>query len=232
MATSTTAETLGDVPLFSQLPHTDLEALGAQAVLRRYARNHVIFSQGDPGDGLYVLTEGRVVITRSGADGNELILTICEPEEAFGELALVDQEPRSASAVALEDCSALFLSSAAFSTFLHAHPEALFACLRAIVRQLRRCTELADEIALLDVRSRLARRLVRLAEQGAVSRPGIPPPRFNITQQQLASMTGASRESVNKHLAALADEGVIELDRGHVYIIDMDRLAEIGVCRV
>jgi CRP-like cAMP-binding protein len=221
-------EALRAVPLFQQLLEQELDVLAAQVVQRHYARHELIFSQGDPGDGLYVVASGHVSIGRQAADGDELILAVCEPGEYFGELALFDQEPRSASAIAIDECMTLFLSRSAFRAFLQSRPATVFACLEAIVRQLRRLTDLADEIALLDVRSRLASRLLRLAEQGMVRTGGggKPADTFRITQQQLASMTGATRESVNKHLNAFVDEGMIRLERGYIHIVDPEGLQD------
>lgn len=203
-----------------------MAALAGQVVRRVYGRNELIFSQGDEGDGLYVVESGHVGISRQNADGDELIITIQEPGEYFGELALFDREPRSAAATAVEGASLLFLSREAFRDFLEAHPAALFTCLEVVVQQLRRCTDLVDELALLDVRSRLARRLLRLMDQGALEPGASDGFALRITQQHLASMTGATRESVNKHLNALVDEGVILLERGRINILDREALEE------
>jgi CRP-like cAMP-binding protein len=174
------------------------------------------------------VAEGHVGISRQNPDGDELMLAVYEPGEYFGELALFDEQPRSASAVAIDDTTLLFLSRAAFREFLESHPSAVFTLLEGTARLLRRLTDLADEIALLDVRSRLARRLLRLADQGVVETGEGPRRRmqssFRITQQQLANMTGATRESVNKHLNSFVDDGIIRLERGHIRILDPDRL--------
>jgi CRP-like cAMP-binding protein len=227
-----TIDTVGDalrlVTLFHDLSEPELEGLSHQVVRRSYGRNELIFSQGDPGDGLYIVRTGHVSISRQNPDGDELIFGVYEPGEYFGELALFDREPRSASAAAIDDCSALFLARNTFRAFIQAHPAALLTCLEVIVAQLRRCTDIADEIALLDVRSRLARRLLRLAQQGIVDSETSdrPDSSFRITQQHLANMMGATRESVNKHLNSFVDEGVVRLERGHIQILDMDRLEE------
>jgi len=234
MLRDTVTDALRDVSLFRALPEDDLDGLAHQVVRQRYGRNELIFSQGDRGDGLYIVAKGHVSISRQNPDGDELILAIYEPGEYFGELALFDEEPRSASAITIDDCEMLFLSRVAFRLFLEGHPAAIFTCLEVIVRQLRRCTDLVDEIALLDVRSRLARRLLRLAEQGMVATgeresqlSGAQHDKshsFRITQQHLANMLGATRESVNKHLNSFVDDGMIRLERGHIRILDPERL--------
>ncbi len=236
MVSATIRAALRDVALFNELSDEELAVLGSQVVERHFGRNEIIFSGGDPGDGLYIVTGGHVSISRQSEDGDELILAMHEPGEYFGDLALFDQEPRSASATAIDDCTVLFLSRAAFREFLRAHPSAVFTCLEVIVRQLRRLTDLADEIALLDVRSRLARRLLRLAEQGVVdigdSAKHGAASSFRITQQQLASMTGATRESINKHLNSFADEGIIRIEHGRIRIFDEQRLRRYSTGRI
>jgi CRP/FNR family cyclic AMP-dependent transcriptional regulator len=221
---------LQDVALFRDLSEAELCTLAGQVVRRRYGRHAVIFAQGQRGDGLYLVTHGHVGISRQGPAGDELLLALCGPGEYFGELALFDAEPRSADAVALEDCHVLFLGRGAFRAFLEAHPAALWTCLQVVVRQLRRLTAVADDLALLDLRPRLARCLVRLAEQGVVAeergaRAGHP---ARITQQHLANMTGATRERVNKQLQGLAEEGLIALEHGYVRILDRARLEACG----
>src|SRR5205085_9328797 len=121
------------------------------------------------GHGLYIVARGHVGISRQGPGGDELLLTLAGPGEYFGELALIDQAPRSAGATALDDCRLLFLPRDAFRAFLEAHPASLWTCLEVIVGQLRRLTAVADDIALLDLRGRLARCLLRLAEQGVIA---------------------------------------------------------------
>src|SRR5918912_2351749 len=211
---------LKEVALFRGLPEAELEVLAGQVVRKHYGRNEVIFPQGARGEGLYIVVQGHVSISRQGPEGDELILTVCEPGEYFGELALFDQAPRSASAVAIDDCRVLFLSLSVFRGFLQAHPAAVWTCLEVLVGQLRRLTEVADEMALLDLRARLARCLLRLAEQGAIMVAGVRPAERGraggVTQQHLANKTGATRERVNKHLNAFVDEGLITLEPGHV----------------
>ncbi|HLJ69561.1 MAG TPA: Crp/Fnr family transcriptional regulator [Chloroflexota bacterium] len=228
MAAETDTAALRDVTLFRDLVPAELDGLSGQVVRRSYGRNELIFMQGDRGDGLYIVVDGHVSISRQNPDGDELIYGVCEAGEYFGELALFDQEPRSASATAIDDCTCLFLSRSAFRAFVEAHPRAVLTCLAAVVAQLRRCTDLADELALLDIRSRLARRLLRLAEQGVLESDGSGRHHssFRITQQQLASMLGATRESVNKHLSAFADQGIVRLDRGHIHVLDPRKLEE------
>lgn len=231
MATTTAISSiLRTVALFRDIPEPELEALARSVTRRRFGRNEIIFSQGDPGDGLYIMVEGHACISRQNPDGDELIYGLFGPGEYFGELAVVDSAPRSATATANDACVALFLARGAFHTFLAAHPAAVASCLMVVVGMLRRCTDLADEIALLDVRSRLARRLLHLVQQGVVdSGEGTSASSFPITQQQLASMLGATRESVNKHLNGFAAEGILRLERGHIHILDLERLEECSI---
>lgn len=217
---------LRQVALFRDLPETEFTVLARQVARREYGRNELIFSQGDRGDGLYIVADGHVRISRENANGDEVIITLHEAGEFFGELALFDDEPRSASAAAEEPTTVLFLSRSLFRQFLEEHPAALFSCLQVVVRQLRRCTDLVDELALMDVRSRLARRLLSLESGGMLQETDKS---FRLTQQHLAHMTGATRESVNKHLNALVDEGVVQLWRGRIRILDREALKEYAV---
>lgn len=232
MVTEAVDNALREVSLLRDLAPDELNTLAHQVIRRDFGRNELIFSQGDRGDGLYFVASGHVSISRQNPNGDELILAMYVPGEYFGELALFDDEPRSASATAIDDCGVFFLSRSAFRSFLGTHPAALLSCLEVIVGHLRRCTDLADEIALLDVRSRLARRLLRLAQQGVVEGERTIPgstASYRITQQQLANMMGATRESVNKHLNAFVNEGIIRLERGHIHILDEKQLEACSI---
>jgi CRP-like cAMP-binding protein len=118
-------EALRGVALFRGLSDAELAGLAGRMVRKRYERDEVIFWQGEPGHGLYIVARGHVGISRQGPEGEELLLTLAGPGEYFGELALFDQAPRSAGATALDDCRLLFLPRDAFRAFLEAHPAAL-----------------------------------------------------------------------------------------------------------
>lgn len=213
---------LRHVAIFRDVPEAERAFLADAMQPRHYGRNEVIFPRGVAGDGLYIIMEGQISISREGMGGDEIILTMEDPGEYFGELSLFDNEPRSATATSLTSSSLLFLGRPAFQSFLATHPAAVLACLHIVVRMLRRCTDLVDELALLDVRSRLAHRLLYLADHAGTAT-------VRITQQQLAGMAGTTRESINKHLSALVDDQVIRLDRGSVQILDANRLAEYSI---
>lgn len=223
---------LRGVSLFGTLPEAALYGLACQVVRRRLGRDEVVFLQGDAGDGLYVVETGLVGIMRQSVEGDELLLALCEPGDVFGELALIDGAPRSATAMALEAGALLVLPRAAFRATLDAHPAALWRCLEAVVAQLRRLTAVADDIALADVRARLAHALLRLADRGVIEAADRAPERglrrVRLTQQHLANMTGTTRESVNKQLQALAAEGLIALEQGRVRVLDRAGLEACG----
>jgi CRP/FNR family transcriptional regulator, cyclic AMP receptor protein len=231
MAAVTAGAALRDVALFRDLSDQEIDVLSRHVSRRHFGRDEMIFCQGDPGDGLYIVERGHAMISRQNPDGDELIFGLCEPGEYFGDLALFDEEPRSAGATALEDSSILFLSRGAFRQFVESHPQAVLTCLAVIVARLRRCTDIADEIALLDIRSRLARRLLRLAREGVIDSEDAPAHAgsFRITQQQLASMLGATRESVNKHLNVFVAQGIVRLERGHIHLLDVQRLENFSL---
>src|SRR5947209_5335342 len=150
MGTQVGSVGLRGVSLFRDLPEPELEMLADSFLHRRYGRNELIFSQGDPGDGLYIIAVGQVSIGRAGPTGNEVIISMLDAGDYFGELALFDGEPRSATAITATEATLLFLPRSAFRTFLENHPAAVLTCLSVVVQQLRRCTDLVDELALLD----------------------------------------------------------------------------------
>ncbi|HLG71015.1 MAG TPA: Crp/Fnr family transcriptional regulator [Chloroflexota bacterium] len=227
---------LAHVPLFSGLAPDELETLGRSLRPRRYARGDLIFQQGDPGDTLYVIESGEVKVVLTSADGREAILTILGPGHFFGELSLLDSEPRSADVIAKEDCALLALRRDDFQAFLNAHPHAAITLLAVLSRRLRATDDLLHDAAFLDVASRLARLLLKLAEtHGRKEERGLVLG-IRLTQEDLASMVSSTRETVNKWLKTWQRQGLLE-QRGGILTITQPRelrkrthlIGEIGV---
>jgi CRP/FNR family cyclic AMP-dependent transcriptional regulator len=210
---------LGTISLFADLSSDELDELSSHLRRQRYARGHPIFFRGDPGTSLYLIEDGRVKITLTSADGREAILSLLGPDSFFGELALLDGEPRSADAVALEACSLLVLERDDFSRFLAARPEVTTRLLAVVSRRLRQNAQTVQDAAFLDVAARLARTLLQLAQaHGQPDKEGIRiMPR--LTQVEIAGMIGASRESVNKWLAFYERQGLIRVSRGRITVL-------------
>jgi CRP/FNR family cyclic AMP-dependent transcriptional regulator len=211
---------LRNVSLFAEVPVGDLEELTAGLRRRRYARGQVIFTQGDPGANLCIVEEGRVRIVVSSDDGKELTLRVLGPGEFFGELALLDGEPRSADAVAQEPCQLLLLQRDDFLRFVESRPRVAIALLSALSRKLRFTTRQAQDVAFLDVPARVARTLLHLADTGEPDGQRT----CRLTQAELAATIGVTRESVNRWLGYFAARGLIRPSRGAITILHPDRL--------
>ena len=210
--------------LFAEVPPARLDAL-AQLVRRRaYQRGETIFHKGDPGNAVYLVTRGQVKIVLPAETGEEAVLGLLEPGDLFGELALFDGLPRSATMVALENVETLLLHRDDFLRFVAQHPEVGLGLLAVLSRRLRATDELLEDAVFLDVPGRLAKRLLELAERhGQQTDQGIQIG-VKLTQQDLAGMIGATRESVNKHLSWLRDRGVIQLDRQRITVLRPEEL--------
>jgi CRP/FNR family transcriptional regulator, cyclic AMP receptor protein len=227
---------LAHVPLFAVLAPRELDALGQALRPRRYAKGDMIFQQGDPGDAFYVIESGEVKVVLSSADGKEVILAILGPGHFFGELSLLDGEPRSADVFAKEDCALLSLHRADFLAFLRANPRAAEALLAVLSRRLRATDDLVHDAAFLDVAARLARLLLKLAEtHGRQEAAGVVLG-IRLTQEDLASMVGSTRETVNKWLKSWERQSIVS-NRGGILTLREPRelvkrthlIGEIGV---
>jgi CRP-like cAMP-binding protein len=215
-------EVLAQVPLFAGLAPEHLEALAAALQQRRYAPGEVIFHEDDPGGALFIIEEGQVKIRHTSVDGKELILTLVSPGDFFGELALLDGEPRSADAVAVGLCRLLLLQRPDFVRVIEAHPPAALALLGTLARRFRRLDRFAQDMAFLDVPGRLARVLLHLAEtQGDPAlQQGEVRLTARFTQAEIAVMVGVSRESANKWLRLFSDQGLLRHRQGRLTILD------------
>lgn len=207
---------LARVPFFAGLEPEKLELL-ANALQRRSVRaGRHVFRQDEPGSSLFVIESGVVKVQRTSPDGKEVILTILGPGDFFGELAILDGEPRSADAVAKEDCVLLVLERDDFLAFLDREPTAAAKLLAALSRRLRRTDQLVQDAAFLDVPARLARALLQLSESPEAAR--------GLTQSELAAMVGASRESVNRWLQFYRRRGLIDSSSGSIRVLQPDEL--------
>jgi CRP-like cAMP-binding protein len=218
-------DSLARCPLFASVPRPALATLARQMRVRRFARNEVIFHQGDQGDALYVITVGSVKILLPSAEGEEAIIATLRPGDFFGELALVDREPRSATAKALEPVETWQLPRDGFRALLDADVGLRDALLTALSGELRRLTGHVEELHFLDLAGRLALRLVRLAEEAKPSGGSPITLDWPYTQSDLAGMIGGTRQSVNKLLGALEADGLVRIERDMLVITDLDRLA-------
>lgn len=216
---------LSAMPLFRGLDDGALESIARGLRTRRFRRGEVIFHLGDPGDALFIVASGAVKITLPSETGDEAILATLRPGDFFGELALLDGAPRSATAAALEPTETLVLPRERFRELIATEPVIRDALLASLARELRRLTLHVEELHFLDIAGRLAARLVRLAdEQGRNLADGSVRLAAPLTQSDLAAMVGCTRQSVNKLLGLFVDDGYIRLDRDAIVILNRDAL--------
>ncbi len=212
-----------DVPLLARLPDEDVSLLASRGRVRRYNAGTTIFHEGDPGDALYVVVDGRVRITRLSGSGSEATLAIVSKGDCFGEFALLDSRPRSATATAQVPTRTFVVSREDFREWVRQRPEASLALLETLSLRLRRTDEAITDLMFLDLPHRLAKHLLGLAAQLGDTPPGRRT-RIQVTQGELASMLGVSRESVNKQLNQFSRDGWITISRGAVTIDDAEAL--------
>ncbi len=215
---------LTQVPLFAGLSGEQLDALAVFLRRRRYPKGSVIFQQGDPGTTLYLIETGEVKLTLTSTQGKEVILALLGPGGFFGELSLLDGEPRSANAMARVACELLALEREHLLRFLESQSRASASLLAALSRRLRRTTDLVHDAAFLDVAGRLARALLQLSETRGQPGPNgvVRFPKLN--QGELAEMVGVTRESINKWLKFYEREGFVRHRKGLVTVLRPEEL--------
>jgi CRP-like cAMP-binding protein len=216
-------EILAKVPVFSGLPEEERERLGRLLRSRRYARGEVIFLEGDQGTALCLIAEGRIRIQLTGTDGREVVINVYGPGEIFGEMALLDGEPRSADAIAQDASRVFWLQREDFAAFLDNHPRAAMTMLASLSRRLRHTTRVVQDATFRDVPARLARVLLDLARNGQPVAQGIRI-ESRLTQGELAAMVGASRETVNRALRGFEQRGLIGWEASRIIILKPDQL--------
>jgi CRP-like cAMP-binding protein len=215
-------ELIRDVPLLTRLAEEDLRALAARGKVQRHPAGAVIFQEGDPGDSLHIVIEGDVRIAVLSGSGEEATVAMLGPGEFVGDLALLDGRPRSATAIASRPTKTLVVTRDDFARWLGQRPRAALALLEALSLRVRRTDEALADLAFLGLPQRLAKRLLMLASgRSGGAAPGV---RLRVTQSELGSMLGVSRESVNKQLNRFARQGWIALGRGSVTLHDIEAL--------
>ncbi len=205
---SNARELLRRVSIFADLDEAGVTALERVCERRTYGEGQVVVSEAEPGDALYVLVEGKVKVVLFGESGREVILSIFKtPGDFFGEMALLDDAPRSATVMAMEPSALLTLSRADFRAHVDRHPRTALEILTELSRRLRRADAVIGDLALLDVFGRLAAKLRQLAaSEGEETEAGVLI-RQRPTQAELAAMIGTSRETVSRVLSELARRG-------------------------
>lgn len=221
---SVAVDSLRRCALFAHVGDDGLRAIAELMRRRRFRRNEVIFHQGDIGDSLQVVATGAVKIVLPSTEGDEAIIASLKPGDFFGELALLDSSPRSTTATALEPTETLALPREQFLRLIDEDPRLTRALLHALAEELRRLTGHVEELHFLDLAGRLSMRLVRLAQDGTPGASGRVELDWPFTQSDLAAMIGGTRQSVNKLLSGLVDEGLLSIERETLVINDLAQL--------
>src|SRR2546430_4624649 len=225
MATENEAIYLKQVPLFAGLADEDIRGLMALAKRRTFRSGGVIFHREDPGQVLYVIREGKVKICLISPDGQEISLVVFGKGEYFGEFALLDGLPRSADAIALEKVECYTLQRSDFHNAIMKNPRIAIQIMEVLCERLRRTDQQVEDLIVLDVYGRVAKKLLELAEtHGVKQEDGSIFINVRLTQQELAAMVGASRESVNKVLGYFTDKQIITTDK---HKITLHRIADL-----
>jgi CRP/FNR family transcriptional regulator, cyclic AMP receptor protein len=215
---------LSRTPLFEALDEEGASALRAEMHRVDLARGDRLFGEGDAGDKLYVVLDGKVKLTRTAADGRENLLSVIGPGEMFGELSLFDPRPRTQTATALTDTRLAALDHQALRDWVTDRPDMALHLLRALAQRLRRTNEVMTDLVFTDVPGRVAKALLDLADRFGVQRPDGLQVNHDLTQEELAQLVGASRETVNKALADFVSRGWIQLSAKSVLLVDPERL--------
>ena len=205
--------------LFGQLTPDDIEALLSHARFEHHRAAEVIFAKGSPGRSMMAVLEGSIRISSTAGAGREVVLAILHAGEIFGEIALLDGGERTADAIAMTDTDILIIDHRDFIPFLEKRGDLCVKLLRILCRRLRQTDEQVEAALFERLEGRVAKALMRLAADEAVGKPKSPV-RLRVTQQELAGMVGASRESVNKQLHIWARGGFLELGKRQIVIRD------------
>ena len=217
-------DVLREAPLFEALSEEDARALRSDVIDVYLDRGERLFAEGDTGDKLYIILTGKIKLTKAAPDGRENLLSVHGPGEMFGELSLFDPIPRTSSATAVTNARLAAIAHDDLRAWLSSRPEVAMHLLQALAQRLRRINEVKADLVFTDVPGRVAKALLDLSDRFGVLTPDGVQVNHDLTQEELAQLVGASRETVNKALADFAARGWIQLAAKSVLVTDTDRL--------
>ena len=218
---------LGDCVLFSGLSAEERAAIAAQARIRTFNAGETVFNLGSPGDHMMAVLSGTIRISVPSPDGKELVLTLIQPGEVFGELAVLDGKERSADAVAENACTLAMLYRSDVLSFFQRNPSAWLKLVEVLCQRLRRTDQAFAEVALLQLPVRLAKMMLRLVEVRTNSAPATAA-KIHFSQRELANMVGGARESVNRCLRNWQRRGIVQISEGSIVVLNQDALEDIA----
>ena len=218
---------LSRTQIFQSLPAAEIDAIAARVAVRRVARNEVVLRRGDANGGMVVIMSGRVRISVVSEDGKEATLGVLGAGEILGEMSLLDGEPCSADVTAQEDCVLLVIERGQFLALLRANSGLCLHLMTMLTKRLRRANSALEDMALLDLPTRLGRLLARLASDYGVPVRSGTRIEVRLSQKDLSTLVGASREKVNKQIRQWEEEGVLSKDSGRMVIADARALPSL-----
>jgi CRP/FNR family transcriptional regulator, cyclic AMP receptor protein len=219
-------QTLAKVPIFSGLTESELAFLTQRTVPRHYSAGEMVFGEGEPCSGLYVVESGNVRIYKSSPNGREQVLSIDGPGGSIAELPVFDGGNYPASATAIDDVTLLFVSKQDFQALCLAHPQVPLKVLRVVGARLRRLVGIIEELSFTTVRHRLASYLFRLAQKSGMRTAAGVEVTLPITNQELAAQIGTVRELVSRNLSRFQAEGMLKIEGREVAICNLKALEE------
>jgi CRP/FNR family transcriptional regulator, cyclic AMP receptor protein len=226
----TRVDYLKRVPILANLDHHILTTLAETTYLHHYRKGQIIFYRSDPGNAMYVLVSGSVALSLTSETGAEVTVARLRPVEHFGELSVLDGQPRCVTAVASEAAEALAIYRENLLALLQRHADAALEIAVSLSLRVRRTTDLLADMAFLALLTRIAKRLCEIA--GIMHDGSARAADIQTHQEEIAEMVGASREAVNKQLARLREMGLIHTSRGHVRILRPEQLRAIALGNV
>lgn len=215
-------------PLFSALDDDSAATLRASMTMVKVSKGHTLFKEGDAGDRLFVVVGGKLKLGTSSIDGRENLLSILGPGDMFGELSLFDPGPRTATATAVTDARVLALAHDQVIGLVTQHPQVSLELLARLAQRLRRTNEVLADLVFSDVPGRVAKALMDLGSRFGVQKDDGLHVNHDLTQEELAQLVGASRETVNKALADFAARNWVRLEPRAVVVLDYERLSKRG----
>jgi CRP-like cAMP-binding protein len=228
MAQKNDEEVIRRAPLFTALDDAAAATLRESMTQVKVSKGHTLFKEGDAGDRLFVVVEGKLKLGTSSGDGRENLLSILGPGDMFGELSLFDPGPRTATATAVTDSRVLALANDQVIGWVTAHPQVSLQLLKRLARRLRRTNEVLADLVFADVPGRVAKAIMELGERFGTKKDDGLHVNHELTQEELAQLVGASRETVNKALADFAGRGWVRLEPRAVVVLDYERLSKRG----
>jgi len=216
---------LRDHPLFAALGPGAIDRLASYAHSKSLSAGTTIFAKGDPGTSLFAVCSGTVKISNHSTDGKDAVFNLINVGEIFGEIALLDGQPRTAEAIALSDCELMVIDRRDFVPLIKSEPEIAVKLIEVLCGRLRRTSEQVEDVIFLDLPTRLAKTLLWLVRRSSPSSQGS---KVMITQREIGQIIGMSRESTNKQLRIWEDKKWVRLERGGVVVLAPDKLEEVA----